>query len=181
MYGIVNKAIEDLVTENYGSEKWDKVKERSQVHVDFFISNEPYNDDITYKLAAAASEELNIGLGDVLHAFGEWWILRTGKEKYGAMMSAGGSSLREFLINLPVFHTRVMLMYPKLTPPEFKVSDITADSLLVHYFSKREGLQDFVRGLLSGLAKMYNTEVKIDLLESRGEGADHEVFKITWK
>ena len=97
------------------------------------------------------------------------------------MMSAGGGSLREFLINLPVFHTRVMLMYPKLTPPEFKISDITSDSLLVHYFSKREGLQDFVRGLLSGLAKMYNTDVKIDLLESRGEGADHEVFKITWK
>lgn len=181
MYGIVNKAIEDLVTENFGAEKWERVKERSQVDVDFFISNEPYNDDITFKLAAAASEELNIGLGDVLQAFGEWWILRTSKEKYGAMMSAGGGSLREFLINLPVFHTRVMLMYPKLTPPEFKISDITSDSLLVHYFSKREGLQDFVRGLLSGLAKMYNTDVKIDLLESRGEGADHEVFKITWK
>lgn len=180
MYGIVNKAIEDLITESYGLEKWNRVKERSKVDVDFFISNEPYNDDITYKLAIAASEELGLGLNEVLHAFGEWWVLRTGKEKYGAMMQAGGNSLREFLIKLPVFHTRVMLMYPKLTPPEFKITDLTNESLYLHYFSKREGLQDFVKGLLSGLAKMYNTLVSIELIESRNLGADHEVFKITW-
>jgi hypothetical protein len=36
MYGIVNKAIEDLVTENFGEEKWQEVKAKSGVDVDFF-------------------------------------------------------------------------------------------------------------------------------------------------
>lgn len=180
MYGIVNKAIEDLIRENYGEDKWEAIKKRSGVDIDFFLSSEVYDDDITYQLAGAASEELNISVTDVLNAFGEWWILRTGHEKYGGLIEAGGKSLREFLVNLPTFHSRVMLLYTKLTPPEFQISDITENSLYVHYFSKRKGLQEFVRGLLHGLGKMYKTSVTVTLLHSRDEGADHEVFNVKW-
>ena len=90
------------------------------------------------------------------------------------------SSLKEFLINLPAFHNRVMLIYPKLTPPEFKISHIEEKSIQVHYFSKREGLQQFVRGLLQGLGKMYQVNTAIELLESREGGSSHEVFKVSW-
>jgi hypothetical protein len=180
MYGIVNKAIEDLVKENFGDEKWEAVKTCSNVDVDYFLSNEPYDDDITYKLAGAISEEMDMHVHAVLQALGEWWILRTSKEKYGGLMEAGGNNLKEFLVNLPAFHNRVMLMYPKLTPPEFQVSDIEDNSIHVHYHSKREGLQEFVRGLLSGLAKMYDTEVEIELIQSRNDGESHEIFKVSW-
>lgn len=180
MYGIVNKAIEELVTENFGPEKWEAIRRRSGINVDFFISNEPYDDDITFKLAQAVADEMNMTVGDVLIAFGEWWVMRTSKEKYGGLMEAGGNGLREFLINLPVFHNRVMLIYPKLTPPEFKVSDVKENSIHVHYFSKREGLQEFVRGLLQGLGKMYNTPATVELLKSRNDGDSHEVFKVSW-
>ncbi|MBF2707565.1 heme NO-binding domain-containing protein [Flavobacterium soyangense] len=180
MYGIVNKAIQDLVTDNFGAEKWEEVREKSGVDVDFFLSNEPYDDDITYKLAGAAAEVLNISVGEVLNAFGEWWVLKTGKEKYGGLMEAGGNNLKEFLINLPLFHNRIMLMYPKLTPPEFKVSNIEENSIYIHYHSKREGLQEFVRGLLVGLSKMYMIDSKIELMQSRDDGNTHEIFKVSW-
>lgn len=180
MYGIVNRAIEDLVKTNFGDAKWEAVKERSGVDIDYFISSEPYDDDITFKLATAVGEEMDMPVTSVLQAFGEWWILKTGKEKYGGLMAAGGSNLKEFLLNLPIFHNRIMLLYPKLTPPEFKVSHVEENSLHLHYFSKREGLQEFVRGLLSGLGKMYATPIGIELLQSRNEGSSHEIFKVSW-
>lgn len=180
MYGIVNKAIQDLISDQFGADKWKEVKVKSGVDIDFFLSNEPYDDDITYKLAGAASEVLNISVGDVLQAFGEWWILKTGKEKYGGLMEAGGNNLKEFLVNLPSFHNRIMLMYPKLTPPEFKVSNIEENSIDIHYHSKREGLQEFVRGLLIGLSKMYEVDVNIELIQSRDNGNTHEIFKVNW-
>ena len=95
-------------------------------------------------------------------------------------MEAGGNELREFLINLPSFHNRVMLIYPKLTPPEFKVSNEEERSLHMHYFSKREGLQEFVRGLLIGLGKLYQTHTTVELIQSRNEGSSHEIFKVSW-
>lgn len=180
MYGIVNKAIQDLVSENFGTPTWEAVLERSGLDIDFFISNEPYDDAITYRLAEAVSEETGLHLSDVFYAFGEWWVLRTSKEKYGGLMESGGSNLREFLVNLPMFHNRIMLIYPKLTPPEFKVSDLAESSIHLHYFSQRVGLQDFVRGLLSGLGKMYLTPVTVTLLGSRDSGASHEVFSVSW-
>ena len=180
MYGIVNKAIQDLVIANFGEEKWENILDRSGIEEDFFISSEAYDDDITFKLAKAVSEEMKMSLNDVLVAFGEWWVVKTTKEKYGGLMESGGSSLKEFLENLPLFHNRVMLIYPKLTPPEFKVSDISERSLNLHYFSKREGLQEFVRGLIQGLGIMFNTETKIELLQTRDLGDDHEIFKVSW-
>ncbi|MFV8366964.1 heme NO-binding domain-containing protein [Flavobacterium sp. XS1P27] len=180
MYGIVNKAIEELVVANFGEDKWEAIKLRSGVDVDYFISSEPYDDDLTFKLAQAVSDEMGMTLSAVLIAFGEWWVMKTTKDKYGGLMEAGGNNLKEFLINLPLFHNRVMLIYPKLTPPEFKVTDVTENSLNIHYFSKREGLQDFVRGLLQGLGKMYNTPVTINLVQTRDEGCSHEIFNVIW-
>lgn len=180
MYGIVNKAIQDLVTANFGEEKWETILEKSGVEEDFFISSEAYDDDITFKLAIAVSEEMNMTLKDVLIAFGEWWVVKTTKEKYGGLMESGGATFKEFIVNLPLFHNRVMLIYPKLTPPEFKVSEISENSLNLHYFSKREGLQEFVRGLIQGLGIMFNTSVAIELLQTRDLGDSHEIFKVSW-
>ena len=180
MYGIVNKAIEDLVIENFGEAKWQAIKDRSGVDIDFFISNEPYDDEITFLLANAVSAEMGIHIDDVFNAFGEWWILKIGKEKYGGLMAAGGKNLKEFLINLPVFHNRIMIIYPKLTPPEFKISDVQERQLHVHYFSKRAGLREFVRGLLLGLGKMYNTPLAIELVQEKIGADGHEIFKLIW-
>lgn len=180
MYGIVNKAIEDLVRENFGDNAWEAIKQRSGVDIDFFLSNEPYDDSVTYKLAQAAAEETGMTLESVLSAFGEWWVLRTSREKYGALLQAGGTTLSSFLRNLPVFHNRIMMIYPKLTPPEFRVSNETEKSIDIHYHSARQGLQAFVRGLLLGIGKLYSQEVSVDLLQSRTEGASHEVYRVSW-
>ena len=180
MYGIVNRAIEDLVVHRWGREKWDGIKDRSGINVDFFISNEPYDDDITYRLAGAVAEEMNLSLSEVLQSFGTWWILKTGQEKYGALMKAGGNSFREFLINLPHFHNRIYLIYPKLTPPEFRVSQVEENALQLHYLSKRIGLQDFVKGLIEGLAQIFETNAVIKLAADKNAGAEHDIFHISW-
>lgn len=180
MYGIVNKAIQGLVIENFGLDSWEKMKKQSGVSVDGFLSNEPYPDQTTFDLAIAASEILKIELKDVLISFGEYWVLKTGQESYGALMKAGGENLKSFLINLPNFHSRVMLIYPNITPPEFKISNIEENSLDVHYFSTRNGLHYFMYGLLQGLGKMYKVETKIEVKALKTDGAYNDIFRVSW-
>lgn len=55
------------------------------------------------------------------------------KEKYGGLMDAEKIHYK-FLINLPLFHNRVMMIYPKLTPPEFKISDVQENSFIYIIF-----------------------------------------------
>lgn len=180
MYGIVNKSIEDLIKSNFGEEKWNIILEKSGIEHNYFISSEPYDDEVTFKLAHTIATEMNMSIEAVLVTFGEWWIIKTTKVKYSGLMEAGGNNLKDFLINLPLFHNRVILLFPKLTPPEFKISDIEENSLHLHYFSKREGLQAFVRGLIQGLGILFEKKVAIELLKSRPQGDSHEVFKISW-
>jgi hypothetical protein len=181
MYGIVNKAIHGLIIENHGRETWEKIKAHAGIDTDFFLSNEAYPDEITYKLAASSAAVLNISVEDVLTSFGEYWVLNTGKKSYGDLMMAGGNSLKEFLINLPGFHSRVMLIYPNLTPPEFKVNVLSENSVQLHYFSQRTGLTHFVYGLVSGLGKLYRVSVTIEIIEQKEKGHSHDVFLVEWQ
>jgi hypothetical protein len=72
MYGIVNKGIEELIKARFSEEKWNAILLRSGVGIDFFIGSESYDDDITFKLATAVSEEMNMTIDRVLIEFGKF-------------------------------------------------------------------------------------------------------------
>ena len=181
MYGLVNKAVEELVVTNFGEDQWEAIKLKAGVDVDAFISNEGYPDEMTYALVGAATEILGIPAEQILVAFGEHWVLETAQKGYGSMMQAGGRTLAEFLINLPRFHDRVVMVLPKLKPPHFKTTDVTDRSLRLHYVTHRPGLSQFVVGLLQGLGKMFKTPVRITRESFKEDGADHDIFLVEWE
>lgn len=180
MYGIVTKAIGDLIVTNHGVAQWEAVQQKAGVEADFLVSNEAYPDSLVYRLVAAAAEVLACPQEEFLTRFGEHWVLKTGMESYGALMKSGGATLKDFLLKLPNFHTRVAMIYPDLQPPEFACAEAGENVLLLHYYSERPGLTSFMVGLLQGLSKLYETPVSIALVASREKGADHDIFEVTW-
>ncbi len=174
MYGLVNKAVVDLVTSKFGQETWNQIKKKADVDLDVFVSMDGYPDDITYRLVGAASEVLKITPAQVLEAFGEYWVLYTAAEGYGPLLDAAGSNLREFLMNLDALHARVALTMSNLKPPRFRVVDVDKGTMLLEYYSTREGLAPMVVGLLRGLGIRFDT--KIDIAHKRV--TDHDEFTI---
>jgi len=181
MYGIINKSIEELVVANYGFEKWEEIKAKSKINTEYFISNETYDDEITFSLATVIATQLEITIDDVLKNFGELWIMHTAKNYYSYLLESGGAKFPSFMLNLPMFHNRVMMLYPKLTPPEFKISNLEEHALHLHYYSKRKGLTAFVIGLILGLGKFFATEVSAELIESIPNINTYNIIKVTWK
>lgn len=181
MYGLVNKAVQEMVTQHYGESMWEKVREKAGVEDEIFLSSEAYPDEVTYRLVGAASALVGEPADRILFAFGEHWVLHTARHGYGSLMDAAGKSLPEFIRNLPNFHTRIAMIFPKLSPPRFEVTDETAGSLRLHYYTHRPGLTEFVRGLLSGLGRKFGTRVRTTSIESKVSGADHDVFLVEWE
>jgi len=180
MYGIINKALEELVTETFGEKVWENIKIKSNIDIDYFISNQSYNDQITYDIAIAISNETKTPLNETLTLFGEWWILKTAKEKYGSLLSFGGKDIKEFLEHLPDFHARLMLLYPNLTPPEFKIINSKENEITIKYSSTRSGLKDFVTGLFQGISKLFKTETKIEIVDFKESEKTEISYKINW-
>lgn len=180
MYGMVNNAVRELVVSRFGDRAWEQIRAEAGLEIESFLANDGYDDRVTYDLVAAATRILGIPAESILEAFGEWWVLETAEKSYAEMMAVAGTSLGEFLDNLPNFHARVSLLFPSLQPPEFAISNREETGCVLHYHSHREGLQHFVIGLVRGLGKRFGTEVDIRLGEGRHSGLDHDEFLIRW-
>jgi len=176
MYGMVNRALEGMVLDNFGEGVWAKIKARAGIDVESFSSFSSYDDSVTYGLAGAASEELDRPLPELLREFGHYWIEFALKSSYGPILRQSGNDLHELLPTLDQMHVRIGRSFPELKPPSFNVLSDDGRLIRLRYDSPREGLAPFVVGLLEGLGAMFNTPVTV----THGEPADdgHVVFEI---
>ena len=181
MYGLINVAIRDLVTSQFGEDAWAGVLQKSGVDETAFIRMQENDDEITYALIGAVSEQLDLPPCQVMQSFGEYWTKFTADEGYGPLLDSAGATLPEFLQNLDELHTRVGTMYPGLKPPSFQCSNISEKSLDVHYRSEREGLEPLVVGLMQGVGKRFELLVKVEQTVLRSEDSPEAVFHVKWQ
>ncbi len=179
MYGIIYKAIEQYVVENFDDNIWSTIKDNSNATIDTSLMEQPYNDKINYELAVMTAKYIGKPLNEVLFDFGEY-IIKTTTENYSIFMESRGNNMKDYLINLPNFHNRIMLIYPELTPPEFRVSDIGDSCLALHYISTMTGMLPFIKGYLTGLTKAFKETPNIEIISPEDEINKEYIFKICW-
>ena len=178
MYGLVNKAIEDLVTREHGEDTWWQVVEKAGLEHAGFVGMEQYPDAVTYGLVGAASEVLGVPAEQLLEAFGEFWVLYTATEGYGELLEMSGRNFEEFLNNLDNLHMRVGLNFPELQPPSFRCEKVGEGTYHLRYLSDRAGLAPMVIGLVKGLAAKFGVEIAMRPSAARGADGDHDLFVI---
>ena len=180
MYGLVNKAIKDLVVNNHGEDKWKEICKLSNHYEEDFIAMSPYPDTLTFDLVKNAATVLNADPHDLLEAFGEYWILYTADEGYGELMELTGSTFTEFLNNLDMLHYRINNLMPELQAPQFSTRNETLNSIELEYRSKRSGLSPMLIGLIKGLGKRFDMLVSLSCIQEKNEENDCSIYKITW-
>ena len=165
-------------TLTFGQDTWQKVRDKAQLEEEVFSSLDPYPDEITYNLVAAASEILGAPAEDLLEAFGEYWILYTAQEGYGDMMQMFGISFPEFLANLDNMHGHIAVTMPDLRPPSFQCDDHGDGRYTLHYRSERAGFSPMILGLLRGLGQRFGVGVQVTQIGHKSKGGDHDQVSI---
>ena len=180
MYGLINKALREMIQQRFGEAQWQAVFAASGVPEDSFLTMRSYEDEVTYQLAGAASEVLGAPVDDCMEMFGEFWVLETASKSYAALMDASGNSLLEFLENLNALHDRITGTFLNYIPPEFRVEHLEGDTNRIHYISQREGLSSFVVGLLHGLAQRFDQNLEILAQEAMPvDIGEYTVFEVS--
>ena len=172
MYGLLNRAIEELVTERAGRPIWEAVKRKAGVTVPCFVSLESYPDALTYDLVAAASEVLGEPTDAILRAFGRHWVLSTARGEFGPLFELAGSSFEAFLGHLDALHSHLVTSMPELVPPSFTLFWEREGVARLRYESSREGLAPMLVGLVEGLAELFEIDVRVEHVVTRGATAD---------
>jgi hypothetical protein len=178
MYGLVNRAIEQLVISLKGEPGWRGVCAHAGVSSDGFVATKSYDDKVTFDLVNAVSVRMGLPAEAVLEAFGEYWITYTAAEGYESIMASSGSNLREFLGNLNDMHGRVEAIFSHLSIPKFRVEDISHGEYHLFYRSTRDGLAPMVIGLLKGLGKRFNQKIEVSQTFAKTNVNDEDIFLI---
>ncbi|HEY5789997.1 MAG TPA: heme NO-binding domain-containing protein [Gammaproteobacteria bacterium] len=179
MYGMINDAIRQMVTERHGEDAWEEMRRRADADL-VFLRMAQYPDALTYRLVAIATEMLGTEVDAVLRAFGDYWI-DYADEAYGELLAVSGDSFVEMVENLNDLHTRVGQLMPDLKPPSFHLTEQSAGSFRLHYHSTRDGLGPMVVGLLEGLGRRYRTAVEVEHVVRRDAADDHDEFLVRYR
>ncbi len=178
MYGLVNRALQQLVCTHCGDATWDEVRARAGVQEEVFMRMDSYPDELTHRLVAAAAEVLQRPAEELLKEFGRYWMKYTMVEGYGALLSDLGPTLHSALAALDGMHARVTLLYPALKPPMFRVTGMTDKGMRLHYHSDRAGFAPMIIGLVEGLGERYGVRVEVTHAVAKGGEHDHDRFDI---
>ena len=90
MYGIIHKALKDMVIRDFGEQKGTDIVSHSGIEHDVYISMQTYDDDTTYTLIGSSSEILGAPVDDCLRLFGKYWITEAAPKAYSDVLRATG-------------------------------------------------------------------------------------------
>lgn len=178
MYGMVNKAVQQLIMNQHGLQTWEKIRVRAGIPHASFVALQTYPDKETYDLVGAICAELNLPAEAVLESFGESWVAYSSSQGYSPMLDFFGKDMRSLLKNLDALHTRLKTVFPHLNPPQLGYEEISRHRVRLHYRSHRPGLTHFVLGLIRGMGKRFGTPATVAIELTKADGADHDTFLI---
>lgn len=180
MYGMVNKAIVEYIQNHHDLEVWREIKAKANLPVDHFISMEQYPDSVSVAMIMATAEMQDRSATTILEEIGEYWIEFALKSDYGDLLEVSGDTLPEVLMNLNHLHERVGQAFANLDPPSFWCTDVTQNSLVLHYASSRLGLAPMVIGLVKGLSTMLGVTSTVDPITRPNSESDHAEFLVRY-
>lgn len=87
--------------------------------------------------------------------------------------------MRDFISNLDALHDHLASVYPGMRAPSFRVSHREDGTLILHYYSSREGLEYIVIGLIRAVArKLLNCEISVEIIKQKQGPGDDVQFAI---
>lgn len=173
MYGMIHRAVREMVTETAGAETWREIERDAVVGPREMISALVYDDSVTFAIVTAASARLGISVEDALRAFGRYWIRFTVQGPYADIIRFTGRDIVTVIANLDRMHSAVLAAMPDARMPSFSIVESAPRALRVRYKSERSGLDTFVAGLMEGLLDHFGHSGEVSRLpDGNHDGTD---------
>ncbi|KAG9348305.1 hypothetical protein JZ751_002040, partial [Albula glossodonta] len=101
------------------------------------------------------------------------------------MLRTLGGNLYEFIENLDALHSYLSLSYKEMNAPSFRVERNSDGTMLLHYYSVRQGLCHIVPGILGAVARdFFKSQIRMEIINQKEEVErsrmkEHVVFLVT--
>jgi hypothetical protein len=178
MAGLIFTSFKNFITSNFDGIVWLNVKKLAQLNFDEDDINQSFDDQMGILMVNTLSTLVNIPSNTLLNQMGVFFVQKTIQEKYGNIIFAGGLSLEEFINNLPKFHSKMLSLLQNTDPPDLVVERIEAKKFLLHYYSNRTGMIEFLIGILEGIAQIFKTPIALKIQDNQTLHKQHDIIEI---
>ena len=163
MKGTIVKCLEELVSTNFGRDKWEKSLEDAGLKDSTMILAISDVDDLqVMRIVEAVCKNLNISLAQAADAFGDHWVNVYSQKMYSQYYEINKTA-KDFLLDMDNVHVAMTKTMKDARPPRFNYEWKDDKTLIMHYRSHR-GLIDFAVGLSRGVGKFYNENIRVTKL-----------------
>lgn len=165
MKGVIAACLADMVKEKFGKDKWEASLEKAGLKKStFFMPTSNVDDAAVMKVVGATCETLGITLQQAADAFGDYWVNSYAPKIYKAYYR-GKNNAKDFLTAMDDVHVEVTRKIADAKPPRFDYEWEDEKKMIMIYKSPR-GLIDFLVGLIKGVGKHFNQNLKVTKISS---------------
>ena len=129
-----------------------------------FLATKEIPDEDILKIVNACCKLLNVSLQQFADMLGDYWVNEYAFKMFKFYYSKPKSA-KEFILNMDTVHQNVTKTFPESNPPRFDYEWKDDKTLLMAYKSKR-GLMDFLVGLIKGVGKHFNENLRVTKIGS---------------
>lgn len=176
MHGLINRAIQCFVQDNYGPERWRGMCFAAGLEETEFEAMLHYEDALTEQLLEMVSLDLKSPRDAVLEDIGTYLVSHPNVESLRRLLRFGGETFVDFLNSLEELPDRARLAVDDLILPQLDVCEVDPQHFRLTCRFSRLGFGHVAMGILRTLADDYGALV---FLEYIGERQGAEVIDIT--
>ncbi len=155
--------IKNLIREKHSDAIWTEILLTSGLEANaLFVPYDDVDDNIMGKIIENTCKLLNINRKQITLAFGEYWMCTYAPKIYQVYF-LGKKNSKDMILSLSKIHDMVTKKIPNAHPPKFEYNWIDDNSLIINYLSNRKMI-DFFQGLLYGVGKHFNENLKVTQL-----------------
>ncbi|MCP4214794.1 MAG: hypothetical protein GY765_09055 [bacterium] len=165
MKGVIVVCLAELIKEKFGKGKWEDALEMAGLkRTSFFMLSANIDDATVMKVVNCVCRVLKITLAQAADAFGDYWVNDYAPRIYKAYYR-GKNSAKEFLMDMDNVHITVTKKVEGSAPPRFEY-ELQEDNVLVMTYKSSRGLIDFFVGLVKGVGRYFNEDLKVRKIDS---------------
>lgn len=168
MHGLINRSIQNFLTDSYGSAVWSAITRDSGAVPDSFEPMLTYPPEVTDLILRSAALTLRRPKSEVLEDLGTYLVSHPNLEAVRRLLRFGGAGFVDFLHSLQDLPGRTRLALDDLDLPELILSDRGEGRYLLHCAPRIEGAGFVLVGVLRAMADDYGALVLLDHLGRDG-------------
>lgn len=174
MHGLLNRSIQNFLSETYGREVWQEISAIAECPSGFeaLLS---YDDEITLRLLNVAQNTLNKPIETLLEDLGTYLVASPSVGAVRRLLRFGGDNFTDFLYSLDDLQGRAHLAVPDMGFPKLDIRSHTFNAYTLSCTDGHPYAALILLGVLRAMADEYGALVMLDHL---GQRAEAEVISI---